>query len=186
MSAIALLFDEAWLRRRHRRRRDAAIWAAAGVLVLGAVILGVGPPASRQSGSAAIRQAPSGALVRSGSYLAIHCPQPNSIACDQLALAVTLKRPARGITATIDGHRWPMNRRGDELYSSARPRREFDGYFSHAGIRSRLHVHPVLGDLWFNNLRARPVEVSVSLLVHLASGRAVSTRLRLYLADGWG
>jgi hypothetical protein len=186
MSTIALLFDEAWLRRRHRRRRDAAIWVAAAVLVLAGVILGLRTLASGPSPSAAIRSEPSSALVRNGSYLAIHCPQPNSIACDQLALAVTLKRPARGITATIDGHSWPMNRRGDELYSSPRPRREFDGYFSHAGIRSRLHVHTGPGDLFINDARTPGIYVPVRLLVVLPSGQALATRLRLYLRDGWG
>ena len=185
MSAIVWLFDEAWQRRRSRCRRR---WAA-GVLLAALALLALTarPAAESPQGRSAPTSVPSSALVRTGSYLAIHCRQPNSIACDQLALAVTLKRPARAITATIDGRSWPMNRWGDELYSSSRPRREFVGFFSHAGIQSRLHVHPQQpGDIFINNARSPGIGVLVNLLVEFPSGRELSTRLRLYLADGWG
>jgi hypothetical protein len=185
MSTITLLFDEAWLRRRRRRRREVAVWTLAAVLVV-LVMLGLRPLAVGSTGDSGIQQLSSRALVRSGSYLAIHCPQPNSIACDQLALAVTLKRPARTASVTIDGHTWPMNRWGDQLYRSSRPRRVFDGYLSHAGIRSRLHGRTGPGDLFINDARSAGIRVAVKLLVELPSGRLVSTRLRLYLADGWG
>jgi hypothetical protein len=184
MSTIALLIDEAWERHRGRRRRE---WVAA--LLVGMCLLAlvsVGPLRPASSGAPVPSYESPAELVAGGSYLAIHCPEPNSIACDQLALAVTLKRPARAITATIDGHSWPMNRRGDELDSSARPRREFDGYFSHAGIRSRLHVHPGPGNLFINDARAPGIHVPVRLVVELPSGKLVGTRLRLYLRDGWG
>ena len=180
VSAIVWLFDEAWERRRGRRRQ----WLIA--LLLGAAAFAALTTRSVTSG-AAVTAVRSAQLVRAGSYLAIHCPQPNSIACDQLALAVRLKRPATAVTATIDGHSWPMNRRGDVLDASRTPRRQFDGYFSHAGIESRLHVHPQQpGDIFVNSARSPGIPVLVSLLVELPSGRELSTRLRLYLADGWG
>lgn len=133
---------------------------------------------------------PPGTLARSPSrvlsqapYMGVLCPEPNSIACDQVGLAIVLKRPAMSVIASINGRMLAMNRRGDQLTSTRKPRLEFDGYLKPAGIVSSLHVRPLPGKIWLGD--PTPFE-TVWLLVDYRGGRYVVTHLRVPLSAGWG
>jgi hypothetical protein len=77
-----------------------------------------------------------------------------------------------------------MNRFGDRLGSSSKPRREFDGYLQPAGIVSRLRVRPEGGpNMWMGDGTPFP---TVALLIDYGRGRYVVTHLRVPLMAGWG
>ena len=90
---------------------------------------------------------------------------------------------------------------GDEqLLSPGVGHRQFAGYLQPAGITSRLHIHPVNGNvlvtkhgrthvtishqMWFGQTNAQAPEVRVT--VHYADGQTVITQLRVGLSAGWG
>jgi hypothetical protein len=205
MHQIAWLIDEAWDRRRRRHRRF-MLWllAAAAVGVLAAIAIPGGsgsPPANTvPSPPRLVTVAPSRVLSQS-PYLGVKCPIPNSIACDRVGLAVWLKQPAIGVTASIAGAPVALNWFGDErLLSPGVGHREFAGYLQPAGIVSRLHVHPVKGNvvvvkhgrthvtisnqMWFGQTNARSPLIRVT--IHYANGETVITQLRVGLSAGWG
>jgi hypothetical protein len=185
---VVPLFHEAWDRRRRRRRflLSAALTAAALVTAL-LYAFDRMPAATPSSGGLSqpaglTRLSPRRVLVQP-PYMGVLCPIPNSIACDQVALAILLRRPARAVTASIAGMPLAMNRFGDELISSTRPRREFDGYLHPAGVVSRLHVHTGGGTIWLGEGAPSPV---VWLLIDYGHRHYVMTHLRVTLSDGWG
>ncbi len=203
MQQIAWLIDEAWEHRRRRLRRLALAALVAGAIAALVVIIAQGSGSTAATGSPA---APGPAVVQPSAvlsrspYLGVSCPVADSIACDRVGLAVWLKRPAVSVTATIAGARLPLNRYGDRLARTRRPRRAFDGFLQPAGIVSRLHVRPVDGNQ-VSTRHGRPrVTVSrqmwfgagsdpsplVRLTIRDAGGRATITRLRVGLAAGWG
>lgn len=186
--SILRLFPEAWDHRRHRvrRRRQAAV-ALLGVAV--AALLVVLPVRDAAPGEHPPRPEPartfevSPSRVLAGTpYMGVRCAVPNSIACDRVGLAIMLRTPAVSVSATIAGAPFAMNRFGDRLVSSRHPRREFDGYLQPAGIVSRLHV-PAQHGMWFGD---GDPSALVRLTIHEASGRTLTTRLRVTLAAGWG
>jgi hypothetical protein len=134
--------------------------------------------------------------------MGVSCPVANSIACDRVGLAVSVKRPAELVTATVAGARLTMNYRGDFLYRGDSPRTEFDGFLQPAGIVSRFHVKPVEGSMvytphghvhvvmrhqmWFGDARDYPAPVSVRLTIHEPGGRTLITHTKIELATGWG
>jgi hypothetical protein len=187
MSAIAWLFDDAWTLRRRRHRRY-GLWlalvvsAALTVFVArpfgGAGAPGAGTQVAFEQASRVLTQQP---------YMGVHCPVANSIACDQVGLAVMLKQPAISVLASIDGRQFKLNRRGDVLDRSPRPRVEFDGFLQPAGIVSRMHVHTAPGsDFWAPDLRQPDPTAAVRLQIDYGNGRIVVTRLRVALSAGWG
>jgi hypothetical protein len=201
MSYVTWLLDEAWEHRRRRYRRLAfAILAAAAAVTLGLLA------SSRDhnfatSGTAPRSQAVTPSRVLSGPvYLGVRCPIANSIACDRVGLAVSLKRPAISVSATIAGAPVNLDWFGDQRLSSGSQHREFDGYLQPAGIVSRLHIRPVEGtevlteggrtrlvnspQMWFGEGDARPA--LVRLTIHYAGGRVLTTQLHVALATGWG
>jgi len=189
MPYIARLFGEAWERRRRRVRRLA--WAAVAACAVGLLTYVAFRPNVSAPGPALGIEFPAGTVARSPAavfsqppYMGVRCPEPNSIACDQVGLAVWLKRPAQTVTAWIDGRRLAMDRFGDQLITSAAPRREFDGYLRPAGIRSSMHVRPDPGT---STWEGDPTPVAaVSLLIDEGHHHYVTTRLRVPLMAGWG
>lgn len=186
MDHVARLFGEAW--ERQRRRRRAIVWI---VLVLWGVA-GLSydvlrprsmPPAGPQEPGGTLAQSPS-VVFSQPPYMGVRCSVPNSIACDQVGLAIWLKRPAYSVTASIDGRAFAMNRFGDQLISQRRPRTEFDGYLRPAGIVSSMHVHPVPGtSTWLGD--PTPL-ASVWLLINYGHSGYVTTHLDVPLMAGWG
>jgi hypothetical protein len=141
MSAIAPLFDEAWEHRRRRRRRlfAIALMCLVGGLATTALLTrgALGPSATTHRGP--VRVTP-GRVLSETPYMGVSCPVANSIACNRVGLAVWLKRPAVSVTATIAGGSFALDYRGDLESSSHRPRLEFAGFLTRAGIMSRVDV----------------------------------------------
>lgn len=201
MSFVPII-REAW---EHRRRRHRAIVAAALATVVSIVIasgFASGGFGFSSSGSIpAISVSPSRVLT-GAPYMGVNCPIANSIACDRIGLAVTLKHPATSMSATIAGARLPMKYRGDVLYRGESPRTEFDGFLQPAGIVSRFHVKPVEGSvvytshghvhvvtrhqMWFGDMRDYPAAVTVRLRIHEPDGRTLITHTNVDLSTGWG
>jgi hypothetical protein len=186
MEHVAWLFDEAWERRRRRRRTVAWVGlAVCAVAVLTYVVVSPRPwsVASIQQPSGTIAQAPAGVFSQP-PYMGVRCAVPNSISCDRVGLAIWLKRPAYSVTASIDGRRLAMDRFGDQLISAVAPRTEFDGYLRPAAIVSSMHVRPFAGtSTWFGD--PTPLTV-VRLLIDYGHGRLVTTHLQVPLMAGWG
>jgi hypothetical protein len=192
MELVVRLIGEAWEHRRQRRRNAfIALWLVT-IAVLGGVLVGrsdSGQPEATKghvNGSGYVVESPS-RLLSQAPYMGVHCPNPNSIACDRVGLAINLKQPARAVVAFIDGRKLKMNRRGDVIDLSTAPRKEFDGYLQPAGIESRMHVHPAPGsDFWAQDTRSPTPSAAVLLLIDYGGGRLVSTRVRVPLSSGWG
>lgn len=134
--------------------------------------------------SGTIQLSPSAAFTQP-PYMGVHCLDANSIACDEVGLAVWLRRPAYSVDASIAGASLPLNWFGEEhrLRDLSRPRRAFDSYLHPAGIVSRLHVRPVTGALWFGEGSPSPM---VWVLIAYGDGHHALTRLRVPLMAGWG
>jgi hypothetical protein len=142
----------------------------------------------------------SSALLSRAPYLGVNCPVANSIACDRVGLAVWLKRSAMSVTATIAGAPVTLDHRGDLVYKGDRPHSAFTGFLQPAGIVSRLHVKPTLGNIvyknhghwrvavrrqmWFGD--AQSPLVPVRLTIHRSGGRTVTTSVKVALGTGWG
>ena len=116
--------------------------------------------------------------------MGVRCGVPNWIGCDRVGLAVWLRRPAMAVSATIAGRAVRLDQHA-VMGPAGVPRRVFDGELDHAGITSRLHVHPVPGtrQKWYG--AGQPSAV-VRLRIRDADGRTTITRLRVALAPGWG
>jgi hypothetical protein len=188
MDHVLWLFDEAWERRRRRRRSLA--WVALVLCGAGVVIYALTRPGSVPTRPAGLRE-PAGTIVEAPSavfskppYMGVRCQVPNSIACDEVGLAIWLRHPAYSVRASIDGRDLAMKRFGDTLISTDKPRTAFDGYLRPAGIVSRMHVQPEPGTTsWYGN--STPF-ASVWVLIDYLSGPPVITHLRVPLMAGWG
>lgn len=187
---VARLFGEAW-EHRHRRRRRALAQIALGICLGTAALAyiiashGQAPrssvPLAEPAGTTTL---PPSAVFTRAPYMGVNCPMANSIACDRVGLAIWLKRPAISAQAAIDGRVFTMNRRGDQLVASRRPRAEFDGYLQPGGIETSMHVRPLRGtNLWLGD--STPL-ATVWLLIDYGSGRYVATHLHVPLMAGWG
>jgi hypothetical protein len=202
MSYIVPLFDEAWEHRRRRRRVELLLAAlcAAAVGAYALIPRGAGPAHPRRTTGDPAAVAPGHVLARP-PYMGVHCRVANSIACDEIGLAVWLKRPATAVTARIAGRPLRLNLWGDLPAASHAPRRAFAGFLQHAGIVSRMHVRPVDGTvvvrrrgrwvavnrprMWYGDARQPWPTPRVTLTIRYP-GRTVTTRLRVRLSTGWG
>lgn len=202
--SFAPIIQEAW---EHRRRRHRAVgvaalaFAVAVGIAAGLASNGIGSRSGSPSSARGIEVAQA-AVLSTAPYMGVDCPVANSIACDRVGLAVSLKHPALAVTATIAGARLAMGYRGDVLYGGSLPRTEFDGFLQPAGIVSRFHVKPVEGtvvdrshghldvvvrpQMWFGNVRDYPAPVSVWLTIHEPGGRTLITHTNVPLSTGWG
>jgi hypothetical protein len=131
---------------------------------------------------------PAAVLSRS-PYIGVHCPIANSTACDQVGLAVWLRRPAASVSATIAGR--PLR-----LYSN-QPRplgtplpgsvTAFVGYLRHAGIATRLDARPAHDAVrWWAPSPSNSPAPRVRLRIVYAGGPTVVTTLDVPLNSGWG
>ncbi len=200
--SFAPIIQEAWEHRRRRHRMVGVAALASAVAVGVAAGLTSGGSGSNSSDSLPAASVAPAAVLAGSPYMGVACPVANSIACDRIGLAVSLKHPAVSVTATIAGARLAMNYRGDRVYRGTSPRTEFDGFLQPAGIVSRFHVKPVEGtvvdtthghvqvaerrQMWFGDVRDYPAPVPVRLTIHEQGGRTLITRTELGLATGWG
>lgn len=203
MTSFAPIIQEAWEHRRRRYRAIAiAALASASTVAIVAWLTSIDTGSSGSStAERGVAVAPS-AVLSEKPYMGVSCPVANSIACDRVGLAVSLKHPAESVTATVAGARLPMNYRGDLLDRGDSPRTEFDGFLQPAGIVSRFHVKPVEGNviytshghvhvvvrrqMWFGDMRHYPAPVSVRLTIHEPGGHTLITHTKVGLATGWG
>jgi hypothetical protein len=115
-------------------------------------------------------------------YIGVSCPEPNSIRCDTVGLAVWLRKPARRLEATIEGRALAMRSPGDLVGPRGRG---WEGYLKPAGlIDGPLTVRPEEGR-WYWTGRS-PVHAVVRLTAHYRGGRKARTRVRVFVSPGWG
>jgi hypothetical protein len=185
--------------RRHQRRRRLRLLAALALAVAAAAAAAAslrGPQhADKVIGSPRAKWqtpvvAPASVLSES-PYMGVACPQPNAIACDRVGLAVSLKRSAISVDATIAGQPLKLDWFGEEpRFASTKPRTAFAGYLRQAGLTTRLHVRPTeaarwdplcdcrVGPVWNGQDAPQPI---VELEIHYPDGTRVLTQLRVGL-----
>lgn len=190
MAYVVPLIGEAWDHRRRRRRRASLVATALAILAAAVVLLA---PTSglRPSAPAGFQLPPDTATLNPSAvfaqapYMGVHCAVANSIACDEVGLAIWLRHPAYSATASIAGAAFSLNWFGDAYRFAhlSTPRRAFTGYLHPAGIVSRLHVRPTSGSVWDGTATPSP---TVWVLINYGRGRYVVTHLRVALGAGWG
>jgi hypothetical protein len=153
-------------KRRARRRR---VGVAAIVAVAGAA----GWAVTRGGGERAAPVLPQLEL-RAPPGMGVACPHaPNSIACDQIAIGVQLRRPASEVTATVGGRSVMLHQQGRVPF--------YSGYLRPAGlIDGPLKVTPDGGRLHWTGVHPRWATMTIR-----AKGYA-PVRRRVPLAPGWG
>jgi hypothetical protein len=159
--------------------RSAALIAFAALLTVGCDAQPTGDPPARataaRSGAAPERAS---RLLSRAPYVGVSCRRANSIACDRVGVAVWLKRPAVGVTATIAGQtlqlRPPRSREG-----------WWEGFLQRAGLLDgALRVTPDRGRFYWRGTHPRDVHVAVAIT--RASGGTDRTSVTISLSAGWG
>jgi hypothetical protein len=161
-------------RRRQRQRR--LVLATGAVAAVIAFAFALDRPSGDRPASPARHVdvvAPSRVLSRE-PYMGVACSVPNSTRCDRIGLAVWLKRPAVAVRAEIGGRHFAVVRQ------EWRTQPPFAGFLRHAGLKRTYHVPA----RWLG--AKPPVHPVVRLLIDYGRGRIVETRLRVWLAAGWG
>jgi hypothetical protein len=113
--------------------------------------------------------------------IAVACHQPNSIACDRVAIGVWLRRAACGVSASIAGRIVRLHPGGlggsGPLY--------WEGYLQPAGLLSGpLRVVPDAGRYFWEG--SHPKEVTVLITVRRRHSPPATVTQRLTLGAGWG
>ena len=119
-------------------------------------------------------------LLRQAPYLGVNCRRPNRIACDHVGLAVSLRRPALSLTATIDGRRF-------ELRPPATRAGYWEGTLRHVGLLrpgAALHVIPDRGRYYWAG--RHPVRAVVRLSAIEADGASAELDVAVDLQAGYG
>jgi hypothetical protein len=160
-------------------RRAGAATQRRALEVLDSLRLGPAPPEL-----AAVWFPPSRVLART-PYLGVACPEPNHFACDRVGLAVWLRAPALGVTATVDGRRLALD---DPQWSGPAHdgrRRLFAGFLHPAGLlRGPLALRADDGPGRWIGRRAK--RAGVGLWIADRPGHDVRTSVVVHLAAGWG
>jgi hypothetical protein len=159
--------------------RYAALIAFASLLTVGCHAKPAGDPPAKatatRSGAAPERAS---RLLSRAPYVGVSCRTANSIACDRVGVAVWLKRPAVGVTATIAGQRLTL-----------RPPRSregwWEGFLQPAGmIDGALRVTPDRGRFYWQGTHPRDVHLGIA--VTRASADTHRTSMTVSLHPGWG
>jgi hypothetical protein len=155
-------------------RLTAAILLAAAFAITAAVAFG-----GDRSGTArrpAVERLPAEALLQR-TYMGVSCPEPNSIACDRVGLAVWLHESASAVSAEIDGRRFRL----DDPEWGSWPK-AFAGYLRPAGLRDGELRVPVGGTRWLGY-----GDVSARVRLWVTRGdRVLVTEVDVPLRAGWG
>jgi hypothetical protein len=159
--------------------RSAALIAFAALLTVGCDAQPAGDPPARATatrpGAAPERAS---RLLSRAPYVGVSCRRANSIACDRIGVAVWLKRPAAGVSATIAGQtlrlRPPRSREG-----------WWEGFLQPAGmIDGALRVTPDRGRFYWQGTHPRDVHLGIA--VTRASAGTHRTSVTVPLRAGWG
>jgi hypothetical protein len=159
--------------------RYAALIASASLLTAGCHAEPAGDPPARATAtrsSAAPERA--SRLLSRAPYVGVSCRRANSIPCDRVGVAVWLKRPAVGVSATIAGHtlrlRPPRSREG-----------WWEGFLQPAGmIDGALRVTPDRGRSYWQGTHPRDVHLRIA--VTRASADTHRASMTVSLHPGWG
>ena len=122
--------------------------------------------------------------------MGVACPQPNSIRCDRVGLAVWLPKRAERLEASIAGRpltlKWRARVRARDFDISGYRRLDYyEAYLAPAGlIDGPLRVRPERGRYYWTGLH--PVNATVRLVARYSKGGVVRRTLRVGLAAGWG
>ncbi len=121
------------------------------------------------------------AFLRRDPYVGVSCPQPNSIACDRVGLAVWMRAPAAGVTAEIDGR--PLRLHAGGLGGQGPT--YWEGYLQPAGpLAGPLKIGPDDGGTWWAG--QAPKNARVLLRISRPGGAIDTTRLSVNVSPGWG
>jgi hypothetical protein len=110
-------------------------------------------------------------------------------ACDRVAVAVWLRRPAESVSATVAGHPVAMAWRAASQFNpgAARSRRMFVGYFHWphlAGVRIFFAAGPP-SQWWAANPLDWPAPL-VAIRIERRNSAVALTSARVSLQGGWG
>lgn len=121
-------------------------------------------------------------------YMGVACQSADALSCDQVGLSVRLDEPAERVTATLGGKsftlddpEWSGNLKNGEA-------KRFAGFLEPAGLREPGPLR-VLGrerpgrDRW---LDSAPTKFPVALVIERGDGSTQTTKVRVWLAPGWG
>jgi hypothetical protein len=177
---LRALFDEAWRRTRRRRLLVAATLVAA---VAVAVAVAVAQSAGDRSVPAAAPPATL-ALPRDPG-MGVACPEPNSIACDRIGIAVWLDSAPRRLVARVGGRSVVLRDAHIRCGADASCPRLYQAMLQPAGLLDGARkVTPDEGR--YRWLGRHPVVGTLTVTATYRDGsRAVATR-RVPLAPGWG
>ena len=113
-------------------------------------------------------------------YMGVACPEPNSIRCDRVGLAVWVERPASRVAASIAGRRVTL-RTG----AFGPGRRSWQGFLRPAGLLDGpLRVRPDRGRYFWEGRHS--VFAYVRLAVRYRDGGSASGVQLVMLSAGWG
>jgi hypothetical protein len=160
--------------RRRQRRRWLGL-ATAGIAAAAALVLALDRPASERP----VQPAPTAALLPPGKvfseapYMGVTCRVPNSTVCDDIGLAVWLKRRAVTVRAEIAGRAFALRR---EAWRRNSP---YTGFLRDAGLRTRFR----LPAHWEGQ---PPRDLLARVRIDYGRGAPVETRVRVSLSPGWG
>ncbi|MEA2364182.1 MAG: hypothetical protein QOD71_3327 [Thermoleophilaceae bacterium] len=122
--------------------------------------------------------------------MGVACPQPSSIRCDRVGLAVWLPKRAGRLEASIAGRALTLRWRASvdaAAYGITKYGRVdyYEGFLQPAGlIDGPLRVRPERGRYHWTG--RHPVSARVRLVAHYAEGRSAHRTLSVGLAAGWG
>ena len=158
-------------------------------MILGRIEIGGPQPTprgARATNDAAVALVAPAVVFTQDPYMGVRCPQPNSIVCDRVGLAVWLRHPAAHVSATIAGQPLTLDWFGDERQVGPVPARsELDGYLQPAHLTTLLGVRPDRPGMWFCCTASQPSPL-VRLWITFADGSRVRTELPVPLSPGWG
>jgi hypothetical protein len=178
------VIDDARRRQRRRWHIGSALFALAALVTVAVAVdrSPSAPPAAPPKPAPAPAATPLVAwktVLTRTPYMGISCGAPNSTECDRIGLAVWLKRPAVGVSATLLGRHIALD---DSQWSGParnHQRKMFAGFLPHAGLATRLGLPP--------HWEGDPTPFArVRLRVDYRFGAHVETRLRVPLMAGWG
>jgi hypothetical protein len=135
---------------------------------------------SHAAGHPAAAKTPARLALRLQPYLGVSCRQANSIACDRVRLAVWLPTRPRSLSATIDGHTFPLR-------PPASRQGYWEGALRPAGMLSpgaELRVTPDRGRFYWQG--RHPVRAAVHLAATLATGAPATADVVIDLRAGYG
>jgi hypothetical protein len=175
---LRALFDEAWRRTRRRRLLVAATLVAA-------VAVAVAVAQSAGDRSIPVAPAPAALALPRDPGMGVACPEPNSIACDRIGIAVWLDSEPQRLVARVGGRSVALRDAHIRCGAGASCPRLYQAMLRPAGLLDgALKVTPDEGrHRW---LGRHPVAGTLTIIATYRGGsRAVATR-RVPLAPGWG